>query len=66
MEELQSIDTKTLKAILYAIIDRIEFYELMERTPNCNDCARLNACEVVPDYGQQVRYNCHLYMRGEE
>lgn len=65
MEELQSIDTKTLKAILYAIIDRIEFYELMEKTPNCNDCASLNVCEVAPDYGQQVRYNCHLYVRGE-
>lgn len=65
MEELQNIDTKTLKAILYAIIDRIEFYELMEKTPSCNDCAKLHTCEVAPDYGQRVRYNCHLYRGGE-
>lgn len=65
MEERINFDTQTIRSLLYGIIDRIEFCELMERTPNCNDCGRLRDCEIAPEYGGRVRYNCHLWVRGE-
>ena len=35
------------------------------RTGNCNECDQ-QACEYMPDPGQQVRYNCPFFKRKEE
>ena len=54
-------DYETIRSLLYHMIDILEYYKLMSNTPNCNDCGNLNDCGIAPDYGQQVRYNCHLW-----
>ena len=38
-----------------------KFYELMDRTHNCNDCGNIDYCGIAPDYGERVRYNCYLW-----
>lgn len=66
MEEYPKIDTKTLKAILYGLIDRLEYYELMDRTPQCNNCGNIEKCGIAPQPGERVRYNCYLWTSKEE
>ena len=61
MNEEMKIDSTVIKALCYHIIDIIEFYELMERTHDCNDCGNIDNCGIAPDYGEQVRYNCYLW-----
>lgn len=61
MEEDKKIDINDIRAMCYKIIDIIDFYNLMERTHSCNDCAEVKECGYAPDYGQQVRYNCYFW-----
>lgn len=38
--------------------------KLFEKTPTCNTCSIRAICKYVPDWGEQVRYNCPHY-KGE-
>lgn len=33
---------------------------------DCNECGIKNYCQVVPPLGEQVRYNCPLFVRKEQ
>ena len=66
MDEKIIVTPEFIKALCYHIIDTIDFYELMERTPNCNTCGKQANCAIVPAPGQQVRYNCAFYEAEEE
>ena len=33
---------------------------------DCNECEIKNVCKVVPQLGEQVRYNCPLFVRKEQ
>lgn len=65
MEERIDFSSTQLKALLYAIIDRIEYYELMTNAHDCNDCGLLPTCWYAANPGEMVRVNCPLW-RPEE
>lgn len=33
---------------------------------DCNNCAIQKMCNVRPEWGGQVRYNCPMFVRGEQ
>lgn len=46
-----------------------EWLRLLKRildSGDCNECGIQRMCRVVPKPGQQVRYNCPLFVREEE
>lgn len=47
-----------------------EWLKLLKRildSGDCNDCAMLHSqCRYAPKWGEQVRYNCPFYSRGED
>lgn len=65
MGEWTKFDNETIRQLLYHLIDIIDFYNIMDNTTNCNNCGNINSCGVAPDYGEKVRYNCHLWKRKE-
>lgn len=58
-------DYETIRSLLYHLIDIVEFYNILETTHSCNDCGNIVTCGIAPDYGQQVRYNCYLWVKME-
>lgn len=45
-----------------------EWLKLLKRildSGDCNDCAIQKMCNVCPEWGEQVRYNCHMFVREE-
>ena len=59
-------ELELLKALAYKIINLIDYYQLFQNTPSCNDCARKNNCIVKPDIGERVRHNCFMYISEDE
>ena len=46
-----------------------EWLKLLKRildSGDCNECDIKNVCQVVPPLGEQVRYNCPLFVRKEQ
>lgn len=47
-----------------------EWLKLLKRildSGDCNDCAMSHSqCRYAPKWGEQVRYNCPFYSRGED
>lgn len=66
MGEWINFDNETIRQLLYHLIGIIEFYNIMDNTTNCNDCGNINNCGIAPNYGEQVRYNCHLWKPKEK
>lgn len=33
---------------------------------DCNDCGIKKVCQIKPNYGEQVRYNCPLYVKEDD
>ena len=42
-------------------LDVLMCYRDIEKSGDCNNCAKSNSCEYVPEPGQLVRYNCPFY-----
>lgn len=61
MERLDKLiaDIAYLEDILYS-------YRNIVESGCCNDCAIKKYCQVAPEAGQLVRYNCPLYQKGVE
>ena len=59
--------SKIRKAIkvLNNVIAYLEDYEEILKLNNCNTCRNKN-CPYRPRWGERVRINCPLYIRGEE
>ena len=50
---------------LQNVIAYLEDYEDISNLNNCNSCRNKN-CPYRPKWGERVRINCPLYIRGEE
>lgn len=55
---------KAIKA-LNNVIAHLEDYEEILKLNDCNTCRNKN-CRYRPKWGERVRINCPLYIRGEE
>lgn len=55
------ITNAEIKAILYRLINIVDYYERVASLPDCNDCGGRNMCMYAPKPGQQVRINCPLW-----
>lgn len=45
-----------------------EWLKLLKRilsSGDCNDCGIINVCQLKPNLGEQVRYNCPLFVKEE-
>lgn len=58
---MADITSENLKHYLYALVDRVDFFDKVTALPNCNNCAKKNACEYAPQVGQALRFNCPLW-----
>ena len=46
-----------------------EWLKLLKRileSGDCNECGIKKVCNIRPEWGEQVRYNCHMFVRGEQ
>lgn len=41
------------------------FRDIMENMNNCNNCSNTE-CGIKPSPGEWIRYNCHLYKKGDD
>lgn len=62
-ESMSRLD-ETISDVAY-ILDVLMVYRNIVQTGCCNDCGEQKTCNVRPNYGQMVRYNCPLYRRAE-
>ena len=51
--------------VLYNVVAYLEDYEEILGLNNCNSCGNKN-CQYRPRWGERVRINCPLYIKGEE
>ena len=49
---------------LQDVITYLEEYDAILKLNNCNSCRNKN-CPYRPKWGERVRINCPLYIRGE-
>ena len=50
----------------YILDSLMALRNIYETGRSCNECNVTAVCPYCPKPGQQVRYNCPFYMRGEE
>ena len=48
------------------LADWLKLLKRILESGDCNDCEIKNVCQVVPPLGEQVRYNCPLFVRKEQ
>lgn len=48
------------------IADWLKILKRILNSGDCNECVIQKMCNVRPEWGEQVRYNCHMFVRGEE
>ena len=51
--------------VLNNVIAYLEDYEEISKLNNCNTC-RADKCPYRPKWGERVRINCPLYIKGKE
>lgn len=62
-------DTCTVKDCADEHRQLYQWLKLLKRimaSGNCNECGIEKYCQVVPPLGEQVRYNCPLFVRKEQ
>ena len=47
------------------IADWLKLLKRILDSGDCNACGIRNVCKVVPELGQQVRYNCPMFVKKE-
>ncbi len=48
------------------LADWLKILKIILDSGNCNTCAIRKHCNVVPELGKMVRYNCPMFVRKEE
>ena len=43
------------------ILNALIAYRNIIQAGNCNDCGKRKDCEYLPQWGEQVRYNCPFF-----
>lgn len=47
------------------LADWLKLLRRILESGDCNECAIQKMCNVRPEWGEQVRYNCHMFVRKE-
>ena len=45
------------------ILDTLMAYRNVVESGSCHNCGIQKICQIKPEWGQLVRYNCPLYVR---
>lgn len=48
------------------LVDWLKLLKRILDSGDCNDCGIKKVCQIKPNYGEQVRYNCPLYVKEED
>ena len=65
MKDKKTFRMTYLAADLRYIADCMTKLEEILNLPNCMDCAKMGACEIEPEWDENVRFNCPEYDGGE-
>lgn len=60
-EELHKWAARDLKFLLEEYDEYGRFANRVSSLPTCNDCGETKDCPFKPQWGDSVRYNCHLW-----
>ena len=47
------------------LADWLKMLQRILKSGDCNECAIQKMCNVCPEWGEQVRYNCPMFVRDE-
>ena len=47
------------------LADWLKLLQRILKSGDCNECAIKKMCNIRPEWGEQVRYNCHMFVRKE-
>lgn len=50
----------------HQLADWLKILKRILNSGDCNECAIQKMCNVRPEWGEQVRYNCPMFVRGEQ
>lgn len=56
-------DAKSCAEEYQQLADWLKLLKRILDSGDCNDCGIKKVCRVSPNYGEQVRYNCPLYVK---
>ena len=48
------------------LADWLKLLKRILESGDCNDCGIQKVCNVRPEWGEPVRYNCPMFVRGEQ
>lgn len=59
-------DMANIEQAVWTAVDGLIALKRIMASGDCNECDIKNVCQVVPPLGEQVRYNCPLFVRKEQ
>lgn len=63
---MSEITIDELATVLSYLSQCVLFTERILKQPDCTTCGKLKTCEYRPNYGDDVRINCPLWVKEAE